>query len=573
MTDPHSPGLSPLEVPLESWKAIAAYLQRDIRTAKRWEASERLPVHRHLHQARSSVYAFPSELDGWRQARQPQADGSYAGFGPRTRLLALAAMVVWALGNQADWRSHAGAYSSDGAAGLTLRQVWAGTDVDTSGRVSPDGRYLSFTDWETGDLAVRTIATGENRRVTNKGPWSLSGEMALGSVFSPDGARIAYGWMVRSGLVELRVIGSDGSGRRMLYQNPDVVYSEPKAWSPDGASVLVTFLRKNQTTQLVLVSASDGSARVLKTLDWRWPATASFSPDGRYIAYDFRSRENAPQRDILLIELDGNRETLLVQHAADDGLLGWRPDGRAILMLSDRSGSADGWMLKVADGRVQGPPELVKRDLGRVEPLGTTSDGSLYYGLPTGGSDIYVAELDQGSGTIVSAPRQVSERYVGSNRYPVWSPDGRFLAYVSERGRRSTPGSRTVVVHPLQGGEDRDIQLTNLMSFRLYGGCGKAGAVVGVGVHRNKSDVYRLDLAAGDVRQIAPGEVGMGLGVPACAPDESCTFSEAAPDGSPGSFRGRSQPTGSGSCTSSCSTVDGRPTWPYPLTGDRWRCR
>ena len=50
----------PNEVPLESWKEIAAYLKRDVRTLKRWERHESLPVRRYLHQARSTVYAYPS---------------------------------------------------------------------------------------------------------------------------------------------------------------------------------------------------------------------------------------------------------------------------------------------------------------------------------------------------------------------------------------------------------------------------------------------------------------------------------------------------------------------------------
>ena len=54
---------------LDSWKAIAGYLRRTERTARRWEQQEGLPVHRLPHQDRSSVYAFKSELDAWRAAR------------------------------------------------------------------------------------------------------------------------------------------------------------------------------------------------------------------------------------------------------------------------------------------------------------------------------------------------------------------------------------------------------------------------------------------------------------------------------------------------------------------------
>jgi TolB-like protein/Flp pilus assembly protein TadD len=55
---------------LDSWKEIAAYLKRDITTVQRWEKREGMPVHRHLHDRIGSVYAFTSELDGWKQSRK-----------------------------------------------------------------------------------------------------------------------------------------------------------------------------------------------------------------------------------------------------------------------------------------------------------------------------------------------------------------------------------------------------------------------------------------------------------------------------------------------------------------------
>ena len=53
----------------ESWKEIAAYLDRTERTARRWEKSEGLPIHRHPHAQRDSVYAFKAELDQWFDGR------------------------------------------------------------------------------------------------------------------------------------------------------------------------------------------------------------------------------------------------------------------------------------------------------------------------------------------------------------------------------------------------------------------------------------------------------------------------------------------------------------------------
>src|ERR1700747_69970 len=59
---------------LDSWNEIADYLDREVRTVQRWEKTEGLPVHRHEHQKKSTVYAFTSELDDWRKKRQPKDD-------------------------------------------------------------------------------------------------------------------------------------------------------------------------------------------------------------------------------------------------------------------------------------------------------------------------------------------------------------------------------------------------------------------------------------------------------------------------------------------------------------------
>lgn len=66
-----SPSERPTEAPLDSWKEIAAYLDRDVTTVQRWEKREGMPVHRHVHDKRGSVYALGSELDAWLQSRRP----------------------------------------------------------------------------------------------------------------------------------------------------------------------------------------------------------------------------------------------------------------------------------------------------------------------------------------------------------------------------------------------------------------------------------------------------------------------------------------------------------------------
>lgn len=58
------------EARLDSWKEIAAHLNRDVTTVQRWEKREGMPVHRHLHDKRGSVYAVGSELDAWLSLRR-----------------------------------------------------------------------------------------------------------------------------------------------------------------------------------------------------------------------------------------------------------------------------------------------------------------------------------------------------------------------------------------------------------------------------------------------------------------------------------------------------------------------
>jgi TolB-like protein/Tfp pilus assembly protein PilF len=59
---------------LDSWKAIATYLKRDVTTVQRWERREGMPVHRHAHDKRGSVYALSTELDAWRESRAALLD-------------------------------------------------------------------------------------------------------------------------------------------------------------------------------------------------------------------------------------------------------------------------------------------------------------------------------------------------------------------------------------------------------------------------------------------------------------------------------------------------------------------
>jgi hypothetical protein len=101
---------SALDERLDSWKEIAAYLKREVRTVQRWERLEGLPVHRHQHQKRGSVYALKSELDAWQRRRQlePNPRPKAASAPPEPpksqtlpSLLAQPARLLWSRGSVA----------------------------------------------------------------------------------------------------------------------------------------------------------------------------------------------------------------------------------------------------------------------------------------------------------------------------------------------------------------------------------------------------------------------------------------------------------------------------------------
>ena len=54
---------------LNSWKQIASVLNREVRTVQMWEKHEGLPIHRHFHNRRSTVFASRAEIESWARRR------------------------------------------------------------------------------------------------------------------------------------------------------------------------------------------------------------------------------------------------------------------------------------------------------------------------------------------------------------------------------------------------------------------------------------------------------------------------------------------------------------------------
>jgi Tol biopolymer transport system component len=374
-------------------------------------------------------------------------------------------------------------------------------EVDTTGAVSPDGRFLTYTDWSTGDLAVRDLKTGENRRPTNKGSWLESGEFALFSAVSPDGKQVVYAWFNKDGFYDLRIIGADGSNPRTLYRDKET-YPWPMDWSLDGKHILASFQQnEDRTWQIALVSVADGSVQVVKSLDWRSPLKVSYSPDGHFIAYDLLTQEDGPGRDIFLLPLDTGEEIPLVQHPANDLLLGWAPDGSGILFASDRRGTLDAWLLPAADGKPLQTPELVQQDLGpNVVALGFDRKGTYYYGISADLANLYVATLDPTTGKVQPSPKKLSP--AANNSSPAWSPDGQQLAYLQRRGAGAWDLYTSVLlIRSVKTSKERSfpLKLSRYHDFRLQWSPDGTALLAQGRDHTLRQGFYRIEAGTGRV--------------------------------------------------------------------------
>jgi Tol biopolymer transport system component len=379
--------------------------------------------------------------------------------------------------------------------GLTVRQVWTGVGEATA--ISRDGRYLAYVGGGEGALSVRDLYTGEDRRLTVPD--------ADRPIFSPDGKSIAYrcNKCANRSRDEIRLIALDGSAPRVLNVSYDGPVLFPIEWSLDGKHILAGATSQNGNRQLVFVSVADGSAHVVMTLEElaRYGGVA-LSPDGRYIAYAFAARKGSTERDIFLLSTDGGVEVPLVTQPADDRNPVWTPDGGGVLFLSTRAGSTGAWFLRVVDGKPQGSPELVKRDVGQIVPIGFTRNGSLYYKEESEMPELYTATLDPTSGTITGQPTTVTQRLV-VQQGESWSPNGQYLAYSSRRSFQGETGTRIIVIRSVQTGEEYELAPA-LRDFDLQDWSPDSRSLLVTGRDTNgREGAYRVDARTGDVALLA----------------------------------------------------------------------
>jgi Tol biopolymer transport system component len=398
---------------------------------------------------------------------------------------------------------------------LTARRIWKGETDNiccyTLPKPSADGQRVPGVDWYSGDLAFLDLRENAWVRVTAKGEWEESGDFSMNAIFSPDGLRMAHSWWTwtgpRAGAWDLRIQEVDGGDPRILVRGEGGEVW-PLDWAPDGRAVLAGAIPESPLAgvgalRLLLVPLDGGVVKALK----EFPAPASkgassarFSPDGQWIAYTEYTGE-PPRADVRILSVDGRVDRGLVTGNGDDQVMDWLPDGSGILFHSQRNLTQAIWRLSVEDGLPVGDPEMLKGEIWDMLPMGF-GPGGFYYMVPTQAPQVYTAILDLDAGRLTSPPAPVRGLSAGPGSTPAWSPDGRQLAFLSQRAPVGRP---ELVIQSLETGETR----TQSLPFdtpRSLAWVPDGRTLTVSGGYEGIWGMHRLDLQSGEVTTLVTME-------------------------------------------------------------------
>jgi Tol biopolymer transport system component len=206
------PTARPPEDRLDSWKEIAAYLNRDVTTVQRWEKREGMPVHRHVHERMGSVYASRAELDAWARSRNLRAEQENGSDAPSlnspappprwtiwtsltkwTIVLPLAVGAALALGASL-WFHRTEYFWRNPIAGARFQTVTDFDGVQQAAAVSRDGQFVAFLSDRDGqmDVWVTQVGSGQFHNLTRGSAPELVNPSVRTLGFSPDGAFVTF---------------------------------------------------------------------------------------------------------------------------------------------------------------------------------------------------------------------------------------------------------------------------------------------------------------------------------------------------------------------------------------------
>jgi DNA-binding winged helix-turn-helix (wHTH) protein/Tol biopolymer transport system component len=316
---------------------------------------------------------------------------------------------------------------------LTERRLTANPDDApiTSSVISPDGKYLAYTD-RTG-FYLRQVSSGETHLVPLP-----KGFEPLAESWFPDSVHLIVSWLEdmnkAPSLWEVSVMG--GTPRKLA----DDGFSARV--SPDGSKI--AFLRGRIESGEIWLMQADGSHPQRLTGGTEPQGQDGFgpvawAPEGERIAYVRRTARYF-RRDETKVEIAdvATREIRVVLSRPGLGrVLGWPHDKQLIYSLEDPEPNQNDFNLWSVDlgpraAAAPGSGTRITSDRGEVAELSSTTDGRVLAVrrlIPQ--RDVYVAELRDG-GQRLSSPERLTldER----QDYPYsWTPDSKTVIFTSDR--------------------------------------------------------------------------------------------------------------------------------------------
>lgn len=304
----------------------------------------------------------------------------------------------------------------------TFTQLTSLPGLELFPSLSPDGESFVYASKASGNWDIY------QQRVGGRTSFNLtkdSTEDDSQPAFSPDGKQIAFRSERDRGGIFL--MGATGESVRRL---TDFGYFP--AWSPDGRYLACSTdpfedpqALSTVASQLWVVAVGTGDKRLLSDESARQP---QWSPNGHRIAF---WSSPGGVRDIWTIPANGGPTVRVTDDSFTDWNPLWSPDGRYLYFSSDRGGTFNIWRVRIdeASGKTLRRPEPVTAGVGSfAQWLSISRNGShLAYASRVDRGKLKKVAFDPVGGAAVGAPLSIFE---GSTNltYPDPSPDGEWLA-------------------------------------------------------------------------------------------------------------------------------------------------
>lgn len=246
--------------------------------------------------------------------------------------------------------------------------------------------------------------------------------------WSPDGAAVAFVREGEAGAAVWTVSGLGGDERRLFAL---AGWSFGLDWFPDGRSVVVSQPGDDGVQRLVRLYLDASGAQLLTAPDQRLAGDykPAVSPDGAWVAFVRGGRLD--QQDVYVVRVADGQERRLSRTGGRIRGVDWSPDGHSVLYASDVGGGFGLWRAAI-DGSQAAWLPLNGQDI--YNPV-VAASGRLVFESISFEENLWSLDLTAGPH---ASPERLALRSTRQETLPAFSPDGRELAFVSNRSGQRT---------------------------------------------------------------------------------------------------------------------------------------